>query len=65
MTPASNMLATPSTLAFDSQGLDALRAKAKTNPAESAAAAAKQFESLFLGMVMKSMRAATPQDGLF
>lgn len=53
------------TLAIDTQGIDALRAKAKANPGDSVAAASKQFESLFLGMVLKSMRAATPQDGPF
>jgi len=32
---------------------------------ESAAAVAKQFESLFVGMMLKSMRAATPDNSLF
>jgi flagellar protein FlgJ len=35
------------------------------NPQEGLKAAAQQFETLFLQMVMKSMRDAVPQDGLF
>ena len=62
MTPAANA---SNTLAFDTQGLESLRLKAKGNPGEATAAAAKQFESLFLGMMLKSMRSATPQDGPF
>lgn len=62
MTTATHTL---NTLAFDAQGLDALKIKAKTNPTDSIAAASKQVEGLFLGMVMKSMRAATMQDGPF
>ncbi|MEQ1772172.1 MAG: flagellar assembly peptidoglycan hydrolase FlgJ [Burkholderiales bacterium] len=65
MTPAANTFNTPNTLAVDTQGLESLRLKAKTNPGESVAAASKQFESLFLGMMLKSMRSATPQDGPF
>ncbi len=65
MTPTAHSLNMPSTLAVDTQGLEALRLKAKANPAESVAGASKQFESLFLGMVLKSMRSATPQDGPF
>ncbi len=62
MTPTANA---SNTLAFDTQGLESLRIKAKGNPGEATAAAAKQFESLFLGMMLKSMRSATPQDGPF
>lgn len=52
-------------LAAGMQDLEALRLKARNNPAESAAAASKQFEAMFLGMVLKGMRATTSQDGLF
>lgn len=52
-------------LAVDSNGLDKLRAQAKHAPDKAIAGAAKQFEAMFLGMIMKSMREATPKDGLF
>ena len=52
-------------LAFDTQSLDQLKLQAKRDPQKAVAAAAKQFEGLFLGMVLKSMREATPQDGMF
>ncbi|MCE9640711.1 MAG: flagellar assembly peptidoglycan hydrolase FlgJ [Betaproteobacteria bacterium] len=52
-------------LAFDTQSLDQLKLQAKRDPDKAVAAAAKQFESVFLGMVLKSMREATPQDGVF
>lgn len=41
-----------------------LRAKFQKDPKAGLQAAAQQFESMFLQMVMKSMRDATPQDGL-
>jgi flagellar protein FlgJ len=53
------------TLAADTQGLDQLRNQAKHAPDKAIAGAAKQFEAMFLGMIMKSMREATPKDGLF
>lgn len=52
-------------LAFDSKGLDALRHSAKDNSPESLKAAATQFEALFVGMLLKSMRQAGGQDGMF
>jgi flagellar protein FlgJ len=52
-------------LAADSNDLSALRQSARQNSPEALKAAAKQFEALFMNMVMKSMRDATPQDGLF
>jgi flagellar protein FlgJ len=52
-------------LAFDAQSLDQLKLQAKNDPTKAVAAAAKQFEGLFLGMVLKSMREATPREGLF
>ena len=53
------------TLAVDAQGLDQLKLQAKRDPDKAIAGAAKQFESMFLGMIMKSMRDATPKDGPF
>lgn len=52
-------------LAVDAQSLDALRAQAKHAPDKALAAAAKQFEAVFMNMLLKSMREATPQDGMF
>ncbi|PCI55143.1 MAG: flagellar assembly peptidoglycan hydrolase FlgJ [Methylophilaceae bacterium] len=52
-------------LAFDANSLNNLKVAAKANSPESIKEAAKQFEAVFINMVMKSMRAATPQDGLF
>lgn len=52
-------------LALDARDLSALRDSARQNSPESIRTAAKQFEALFMNMVMKSMREATPQDGLF
>lgn len=52
-------------LAFDSKGLDELRHAAKTSSPESLKAAAVQFEALFVTMMLKSMRQAGGQDGMF
>ena len=50
---------------LDPNALGDLKRLAKGNDPEAIAAAARQFESLFLGMVLKSMRAAVPAGGLF
>lgn len=55
---------TPNRAAFDVASVQDLRAQFKKNPQEGVKAAAQQFETMFLQMVMKSMRDATPQDGL-
>ena len=52
-------------LAFDTKGLDALRQSSKNNSPESLKEAAKQFEALFMTMMLKSMRQASSQDGMF
>lgn len=52
-------------LAIDAQSLDKLRLQAKQTPDQALKAAAQQFESVFMNMMMKSMREATPQDGMF
>lgn len=52
-------------LAFDSKSLDGLKQSAKDNSPESIKAAAKQFEALFMNMMLKSMRQAGGQDGAF
>jgi len=50
-------------LSFDVQGVDALRRTVRSSPQEGMKQAAKQFEVLFMQMVLKSMREATPSDG--
>lgn len=55
---------TPNRAAFDVQSSADIRAQFKQDPKQGLQAAAQQFEALFLQMVMKSMRDATPQDGL-
>jgi len=55
----------PANFSFDVHGIDALKLKAKTAPDQAARGVAQQFEALFLSMMLKSMRDATPQDGLF
>lgn len=54
-----------SKLALDTQSLEQLRTQAKNSPDKALKAAAQQFESVFLNMMLKSMREATPQDGMF
>ena len=55
---------TPNRAAFDVRSAQDLRSQFQKDPKEGLKAAAQQFETLFLQMVMKSMRDATPQDGL-
>lgn len=52
-------------LAIDSKGVSDLRQAARQNSPEALKATARQFEALFMNMVMKSMRDATPQEGVF
>lgn len=54
-----------SRLAIDANALAALKRQAKDDPRAGLKQAAQQFEGVFLQMVMKSMRDATPQDGIF
>jgi flagellar protein FlgJ len=51
--------------ALDVQGFDALRAQAKQSPQGGAKAVAGQFDAMFTQMMLKSMRDATPEGGLF
>lgn len=65
MIPSSNVNSSVnSKLALDARGLDTLRMQAKQNPDQALKAVSQQFEAVFLQMVLKSMRDATPQDGL-
>lgn len=54
----------PNRAAFDVTSAQDLRTQFAKNPQEGLKAAAQQFETLFLQMVMKSMRESVPQDGL-
>jgi flagellar protein FlgJ len=54
----------PNRAAFDVTSAQDLRTQFAKNPQEGLKAAAQQFETLFLQMVMKSMRDSVPQDGL-
>lgn len=52
-------------LSVDVQGVDALRHAVRSSPVEGMKQASKQFEVMFMQMVLKSMRDATPSDGMF
>ena len=52
-------------LAMDANGLSALKRSAKEDSPEAIKGVAKQFEAVMMNMMLKSMRDATPQDGLF
>lgn len=51
-------------LAIDTRPLGQLRAQAAQSPDQALKAAAQQFEAVFMNMMLKSMREATPQDGM-
>lgn len=50
---------------FDTQSLSRLRSDLRRDDPQALKAAARQFESVFLQMVLKSMRATVPQTGIF
>jgi flagellar protein FlgJ len=52
-------------VASDAHSLDQLRQLANQDPAKAVKAVATQFEALFMQMVLKSMREATPKSGMF
>ena len=49
----------------DFSGLKDLSVQARLEPNEAAKEVAQQFESIFIELMLKSMRSATPKDGLF
>lgn len=59
------MTTAPTPSIFDSSQLAAIKRQSRSNDPAALKAAAQQFEALFLQMVLKSMREATPKDGLF
>lgn len=54
-----------SKLALDTNGLNRLKQASKDSSPEAIKATAKQFEALFVNMMLKSMRDAMPQEGVF
>jgi flagellar protein FlgJ len=64
--PMSNLRLTQAAgdLAADTRSLDALKREARNDPHAAVIKAATQFEALFMQMVLKSMRDATPKSGL-
>ncbi len=57
--------ATPIPSIFDTQSLTALKGDLRKADPQALKAAAQQFEAVFLQMVLKSMRAAAPQESMF
>jgi flagellar protein FlgJ len=57
------MASNPNSVAFDPRALDRLRTEASASPDRALREAARQFEVLFMNMLLKSMRDAAPQDG--
>ncbi len=55
---------TSSGLAIDNQSLGNLRFKAHENPNQALPKVAKQFEAIFVNMMLKSMRNTIPEDSL-
>jgi peptidoglycan hydrolase FlgJ len=52
-------------LALDANSLSDLKSASKDNSPASVKAVASQFEAMFVNMMLKSMRDATPQEGMF
>ena len=53
-----------SRFALDAQSVGKLRLQAKQDPDAALKVVAQQFESIFMNMMLKSMREATPKDGM-
>ncbi|GAB5499151.1 MAG: hypothetical protein PsegKO_14620 [Pseudohongiellaceae bacterium] len=49
----------------DFSGLASLKRQASSDPQQAAREVAQQFESIFVGMMVKSMRDTLPEDSLF
>ena len=61
---SASAAASADSFSIDPKQVDALRQSARQNSPDALKAVAKQFEGLFMNMMMKSMRDATPKDGL-
>jgi flagellar protein FlgJ len=57
--------AAPPAVYNDLSGLARLKLQSRDNPTEAIGEVARQFESVFLTMMMKAMRDTLPQDGMF
>lgn len=57
--------ASPLPSVFDTQSLGRLRSDLRKDDPQALKAAARQFEAVFLQMVLKSMRTTVPQTGIF
>lgn len=64
MIPANFSTDQSSRLALDTNSLHGLKQSAKAGSPAALKEAATQFEAMFINMMMKSMRDATPQEGL-
>jgi len=64
MTTDTRNAALDQRFALDVQGVDALRRTVRSTPEEGLKQVSRQFEALFMNMVLKSMRQAVPQSGL-
>jgi peptidoglycan hydrolase FlgJ len=63
----STASATPAmdqSFALDVQSMEALRRTARSAPEQALKQVSRQFEAIFVGMMLKSMREATPGNGL-
>jgi flagellar protein FlgJ len=65
MSTSANTAAAVNPNVFDVRSLTALKSQVKDGDPKALKAAAQQFEALFLQMVLKSMRDATPREGIF
>lgn len=57
--------AAPPQVYSDLSSLNALKLQSRENPQEALREVARQFESVFVTMMMKSMRDTLPKDGMF
>src|SRR5690606_7065618 len=57
--------ASSSSSVMDLASFEAMKRRARENPQANQKEVAQQFEALFLQMMVKRMREATPKDGLF
>ena len=64
MTTDNRSAALDQRFALDVQGVDALRRTVRSSPEEGLKQVSRQFEALFMNMVLKSMRQTVPQSGL-
>jgi flagellar protein FlgJ len=62
--PTSNTTDLTGKFALDVREMGSLKQSARAGSPEALKSAATQFEAMFVNMMMKSMREATPQDGM-